>query len=443
MKLVCAAVVAALQAVLPAPPPHVPFRPNVLILVADDISAQDLEAVHTPFIDRIAERGTTFRRAYSMPTCSPTRFGIVFGRYRTYDSGNVCGEVEERTPALLSSLPGTLGSNGYGTALFGKWHVGTNPAGPWEEAPRRHGFDAWRAGTPMNLGNCGSESYWDWTRVDDGFVSRCEEYNTQAIVCEFEEWWRAGATPKFAMVGFCAAHRPVHLPPEDMLPPGWPRSPATSRESFEAMVRSIDVAVGRMLESVDLDDTVVVFLADNGTDPLCVSDEIPGGRAKGTVYEGGIRIPFLVSAPGFPRRQQTDSLVHVVDLMATLVELTGCDPSVGDLDSISFVPVLRDSASTPRTYVYSGLEQGGGMSEEAIVTARYKLIRQRVPLAGRQAPGQRKLDVGRAIWNRAAVHESLQERLFDLAMDPLEAGPLDPDDPEFVELSRSLRALFP
>jgi len=433
--------------------PSDPARPDVIVLIADDLSRSDLEVIHTPAIDRIAARGTTFLRGYSMPACSPTRYSLLFGRYRAVDSGLVCGPPEPRTPSRQDSLPSVMKENGYRTALFGKWHVGTHPTGPWPEAPRLHGFDTWRAGSAENLGACGSEGYWKWERVDDGVVSTCTEYNTTAIVCELTGWWSQETAPKFAVVSFAVPHIPLHVPPAEMLPDGWPRHADTRRETFETMVRSLDQAVGTILEAIDMDETIVVFVADNGTSPECLDPTSADHRGKATTFETGINVPFLVAVPGMASPARSTSLVHVVDLFGTIAECTGRDVStIPGLDSVSFLQVLMDPTRATRTYLYSALDLSGpagtwnpGRSayrrEEAIVTERFKL--RRLP-AFRSAglPREASFARGPAARDRGPRSSGPFEELYDLTADPDETSALPMDD-QFAAVAAELRALFP
>lgn len=369
-------------------------RHNVVLVIGDDIAAADVENAETPTLDYLAEHGANFTRAYANPTCSPTRRTIMFGRWWGRDSGSVCKPPGIYTPSPeLLSLPKLMKLGGYETALFGKWHIGSNLLGPWEQAPQVHGFDTWRAGLAMNVKFCGSRSYTNWMRVDDGEVQQTDTYHTIAVRDAFNEWWTSTSGPKFAVVAYQAAHVPYHVPPESLLPEGYPTPSSTSsrRDKFKAVIVSLDHALGEMLEVVDLDNTWFVFVGDNGT-PVRVAPEPE--RAKGTTYERGIHVPLIVAHADLDP-VESPALVHTVDLMATVADLVGI-PVPEELDSRSFARCLEEPAYEPREWVYCQVSQ-----DRCVRSKRYKL----------RVDG----DV---------------EELFDLEADPHERTPLDTTDPE-------------
>jgi arylsulfatase A-like enzyme len=397
-------------------------RPNVVIVLADDLSDSDLDAVRTPHLDALASRGVRFRRAYASPTCSPTRRSIMFGTWWGEPSGEPCEPPEARTPAPEQpSLPRMLAEAGYQTALFGKWHVGSNRDGPWELAPQAHGFGVWRAGMPSNVPRCGGTDDFNWMRVDDGVAKLTSEYNTTAIRDEFLAWWREdrGPAPRFAVVAFQAPHLPMHVPPAEVLPPGY-RTPRSVREKYEAAIVSLDVVLGEMLAAMEQGpgeraDTWVFFMADNGT-PGIVARGADRRRWKTTAFEGGVRVPFIVAGPDVAQRgRESRALVHAVDLMATIADLVGTTDFVAgaELDSTSFAGILRGTDEGSRTHVYCDYHPDEGPWERAVITQRWKLRK----------------------------HDD-EETFFDLRADPHEMSPLRADDPAVAEVVDRLRALL-
>jgi arylsulfatase A-like enzyme len=414
--------------------------PSVLVILGDDFNWTDLGSVPTPNLDGLAARGMTFRRAYSFPICSPTRYGLVFGRYPRRDGIGALVQFappgpENPTPPLeLTSLAEALRTRSQWarTAIFGKWHLGTNPwfddrepdLGPYNFGaltPNLQGFDRW-FGSMGNLSD-----YSTWTSVSNGVFLPSDEYASGAVLREFLRWWQGTQGQRFAYVAFHNAHADYHAPPPEFLPPGYP-TPRGSRQEFEAMLASLDFMLGRMLETVDLSDTYVFFLSDNGT-PRGVSIEDcpprpsepfnPFDCAKHTVFEPGIRVPLFVAGPRIPPGTQSDALVSCVDVMATVCELLGV-PSPGE-DSVSFAPALRDPSCSPRRYVFSEIfgefDQFNGIPamklESAAIGARYKLRRI----------------------NGA-------ERLYDLSIDPREAAPVPLSEPSVAQELAALRAVL-
>ena len=256
-------------------------RPDVVVIVLDDWAQSDLvtaRADANPWndllaIDSLAAVGQTWTNFYAQPLCNPTRRTMLLGTYQGDQGGGVCRPPDARTPDPSSSIAHTLAAAGYRTATFGKWHVGTHPdpTADWNDVPEAYGFEAWRAWNASNLdGHCGSESYTDWQRVDDGVAFQTTEYHTEAIGLAFLDWWNATEGPRFAYVSFQAPHQPFHDPPAHLLPSGHP-SPTTSREQFEAMLVATDAMIVSMLAAVDLQDTYVLLLGDNGTPPAALA----------------------------------------------------------------------------------------------------------------------------------------------------------------------------
>jgi arylsulfatase B len=410
-------------------------QPNVVVILGDDFNWTDLGTVATPNLNALARSGMTFRRAYSFPVCS-----TIFGRYPRRDGiGELVSfapvDADNPTPALeLTSIAECLrGPRAwYQTGMFGKWHLGANvyydnrepDIGPYNLGaltPNLQGFSQW-FGAVANL-----RDYFQWERCENGVFTPSTEYATGAIEQAFERWWSSRTGPRFAYFAFHNAHAEYHAPPPEFLPPGYP-TPSGRREEFEAMIASLDLLIGRMLALVDLRETYVIFLTDNGT-PRGVSledcpprpDELfnPFDCAKHTVFEPGVRMPMFVAGPGVVPGSETQAVVSCVDIMATVCELAGV-PVHGE-DSVSFARTLREPSFSARRYAFTEIfgefDQFNGIpgykQESAAIGARYKLRRI----------------------NGA-------EMLYDLHADPREADPLPLRDPAFAEVLADLRAVL-
>jgi arylsulfatase A-like enzyme len=400
-------------------------RPDVLILIADDLGWGDIEPyVATPAIQSLVDQGLSFKHAYSMPMCAVTRYTLMFGRYPRRDgigrginssappsAANPCPD-----PALVS-LPEVFGAAGYTSALIGKWHLGSLPDKPAELAPREHGFDAWRAGAPANLrAGPESKSYTEWKRVDDGVVSKSTEYATLAQRDAFLKWWRETEGPRLAVVAFSAPHSPVHMPGPELLPEGYPET-NTNRGMFEAMVISMDTAIGQILAAVDLSNTLVLFLGDNGTPPLCRRPEQRRRHLKGTGFEGGIHVPLIVAGPGVATGESR-ALVHTVDVLATLAGYIDQElPAGAAEDSISFLRSVREGGryAGAREWVFAEVYSTGkdSVDDVAVRNRTHKLL----------LSGERRL-------------------LFDLTVDPTEEAPLDESAPRNRGRATPLEAIL-
>jgi arylsulfatase A-like enzyme len=298
------------------------------------------------------------------------------------------------------ALPRVLRDNGYATLAAGKWHLSTFAIGVPDayEWPRQFGFQHFLAGRIGNLGQ--TVTYTNWPRIDDGVRTDTTEYNTTAVRRAASQWWEQTTGPKFAYVAFHAPHAPFHVPPSTLLPPGQAVG-SDDRSKYEAMVMALDAEVGKLLAKVDLENTLVIFVSDNGTPTNACARGQDTGKAKGSVFEGGIHVPLIVAGWGAARGRTTEALVSVTDLFATILELTQIPRPVGHaIDSVSFARQLYVPELRGRDWVYSQTFAPNGFGPKdhnarAVVTKRYKLMA-----------------------------DERGERLFDLEHDPDETHPL-------------------
>ena len=418
-------------------------RPNVAVIVIDDVGVDmigaygeaPVSAPCTPEIDALAAEGLLFRNAYTNPWCSPSRAQILTGRhgFRT-GVGQVVGQGGHQSglPVAEDTLPELL--VGYDSAAIGKWHLAhpeeRNGDGQGVGHALRSGFDVFR-GTTHNLGvgpvpaptGCVQEcvdgpwDYFRWVKTED-----CNQFceTTYATIDVEQDALEAAASfrePWLLYVSYHAAHLPTHVPPAELCP-GAAGCTCTTIDGDEtdielakAMVEALDTSVGSLVAGLRaLDPEVYVFLiGDNGTYGG-VSEGTPGGcfdpnRAKGTVYEAGVNVPFVAVGPGVPSAE-IDALVSSVDLFATVLEL-GAAPSSqgpqGPIDAVSLVPYLLGATGPLRSTVYAESFEPNGLPfaptrhERMVRNERYKLV-------------VCTDDTGTVV-----------EEFFDLALDPCEA----------------------
>jgi len=280
---------------------------------------------------------------------------------------------------------------GYSTAAIGKWHLATTANG-WLNHPNLAGFDFY-AGT---IGGA-PESYFSWTQVVNGQVTSTTGYAPSDKISDAVSWIdEQGDRPWLLSFSFNIPHTPLHLPPEEY----WQSDhSALDRHSmpaqglqdyFYAMIEAMDTLVGRLLASLDSEtreNTYVIFLGDNGTSSNVISAPFRAGRGKGTIYEGGINVPLIITGPGVHSGGVSEALVNSADLFFTIMEMAGIDPkqtvpSNVITDSVSFLPVLSDpSTPSQREWLYADEFFGGYSGLEspfydyAIRNQRYKLLR--------------------------------------------------------------------
>lgn len=341
-------------------------RPNVVLIMTDDVGYGDLGSygapdVRTPHIDGLARDGVRLTDFYaSGATCTPTRAGLISGRYQQrfgleapLGAGGAADDERGLAPTGRS-LPQLLRGNGYATALIGKWHLG------WlaEYSPGAHGFDYF-----FGFKN-GFTDYYHHTdgagRPDLFENDRPVEvpgYMTDLITersVRFIEQHAGG--PFFIDVSYNAAHWPFQVPdrPSKARDNGrrlGPIDDATStRADYVAMLERVDQGVGRILAALDRlglrENTIVIFTNDNGGEWL--SRNVPLFHGKGTVWEGGIRVPAIVRWPGrIPAGRVSEQVGITMDLTASILAATGTPvPADARLDGIDLFPVLE--ARAPR-----------------------------------------------------------------------------------------------
>lgn len=363
--------------------------PNVLVLVADDLSPEHVGcyapgAPPTPHLDALAANGVRFTRAYANPMCSPTRATVMTGRH-AFRTG-VTRSLWPGMPGLTAeefTLPRAL-STTHAAGLIGKWHLGTALGA---SAPNLTGWSHFCGNLEGAVTN-----YWSWSRVFNGEASRSSSYVTTHEVDEALAWIQAQEAGWLAMVSFHAPHLPYHAPPAHLHTQNLAGlSPLTHPAAFyRAMVESMDAEIGRLFATLGpavMANTLVVFLADNGAPSEASAPPAPRGRAKGSLYEGGVRVPLIITGPGVVSPGRTcDELVATVDLLPTILDLTGTTWPVAApaLDGVSLRPLLEDVAGPVRSHVYTEITAspfGGG---HAVRDERWKLIRYLSIVAQRQ-----------------------------------------------------------
>ncbi|QDU68682.1 sulfatase-like hydrolase/transferase [Engelhardtia mirabilis] len=354
--------------------------PNVLLIVLDDVGVDQLgvyaEATNpppTPNLDALAAQSVLFRQAWSNPVCSPTRAALMTGRhgFRT-GVGNAIGSGATETGLPLSEtiLPELLDTGGqYVHAAFGKWHLGGAADGAL--APNNAGFGHYD-GCLSNLDIVASNpaSYTNWPRVVDGVESVSTQYLTSATVDSALGWISQQTEPWFAYVAFHAVHSPFHWPPAALhsvnpasIPPGNP-----AHWQHRAMVEALDTEIGRLLSGVGAPagDLTVIVVGDNGTAGPGIEPPFDPTHGKHTLFDGGVRVPLLISGPTVSAPGECQALVQVLDLFATVAEIAGVNPAtIGKtIDSRSLVPYLANpTAVSERSVLFSERFWGNGVGK--------------------------------------------------------------------------------
>jgi arylsulfatase A-like enzyme len=385
-----------------------PQQPNVLLIIADDWGAEstslypdlvgDSGAVPVPTVESLADNGLVFDNAWASPACSMTRGTIVSGLYG-YRTGvtSVGAVLPTETVTLFDRL--STDSPDYAHALFGKYHLGgglfdPRAGGTFADAPKilQHVRDIGVTNFRGILGGALTD-YYSWNIYDtNGPAVPTTSYATTALTdVAIDYIHQQEATrpdkPWFIYQAYNAPHAangpnsPYQVPPPylhsvDLSSVGDPAAgtSATNVPVYKANIQALDTEIGRLLKEVDLDDTVVIFIGDNGT-PAPVKDTGAHIRgSKGSAYEGGVRVPFVVAGAGVTRRGRADDLVVTTDLYATILSLTGVNVSHVN-NSYSIKPLLSDETATSgRTYSFAETSSGTSNRFYGLKDKRYKLV---------------------------------------------------------------------
>lgn len=337
-------------------------RPNVLVFLSDDVGwgeygFQGATDIPTPNIDSIARNGVRFTQGYvSGPYCSPTRAGLLTGRYQTRFGHEFNSTARQfGLPLTESTLADRLKALGYETCAVGKWHLGGGP----EFRPMRRGFDEFY-GTLANTPFFHPNQFVD-SRVSPDVqpVADDQFYTTDAYAERIVDWLEQHqAGPWFVYVPFNAQHAPLQAPQKYL--DRFPDVADQKRQLFSAMMSAMDDAVGRVLDKVrDLgqeDNTLIWFLSDNGGPTASTTSRNGPLRGfKSQTWEGGVRVPFCVQWKGtLPAGKTFEHPIIQLDILPTCVAAAGGEIDEGwKLDGVDLTPYLTGkNDSRPHEMLY-------------------------------------------------------------------------------------------
>lgn len=388
-------------------------RPNVVLILTDDQGYGDLafhgnELIDTPVLDRLARESTRMDRFMVCPLCSMTRATLLTGRYnlRTGCASVTRGIESVRPDEVL--IPEVLKSAGYTSGCFGKWHIGEN----YPSHPRGQGFDEFFG---MPQGHC--DNFFDPVLEHNGEMVQTKGYISDVLTDAAMEFIdKHHEQPFFCYLAYNAPHTPMQIADryfDKYKGRGLPDKPA----AIYGMVQNIDENIGRLLKQLDqlsvADNTIVIFLSDNGAEGPEGSRFNAGMRGmKGTVHEGGVRVPMFVRWPGKVKANRSiDHLSAHVDLLPTIAEFCGIDEiKTKPLDGISLVPLLTSQLT----------DQQNDWPMDRMVFARNPGWKHLVGALGqpiidsvnRPFPGSVRTQRWRA------VNEGSHWELYDMASDP-------------------------
>ncbi|MFC2116375.1 sulfatase-like hydrolase/transferase [Bacteroidota bacterium] len=445
-------------------------KPNIIFILADDFGYTSLNCygaekslVRTPYIDRIAEKGMKFTNAYTAASvCTPTRYSFIMGEY-PWRSKLKYGVWGVESPLLpdpdKETIADWLKERGYNTAAIGKWHLGYGKTGKLIEytgtlkpGPLDLGFD-YHFGVPQNHGDkmgvfiendhiygirsdkiqpysrtFYSPQYYGFDAPQRKNIETMEDLTDKTL-----EWLslQSSETPFFLYFAPVAVHHPI-------TPSNYMRG-MSDCGAYGDFIQDLDWSVGRIIQTLEykglLENSIVIFTSDNG-------GEIPGSRPeapeiqainaglkingdlrgdKHTIWEGGTRVPFIVSWPGrVDEGSVSEDIIAVMDVFATIADITGNglpeDKNVAP-DSYSFISSLvGESNNSARTSVVTADMNG----MQAIRMGEWKLIDNTLP---EELPESR----------RARLNSLLKPQLYNLSEDPAESANVYDRYPKIVK----------
>lgn len=363
------------------PGPVLPDQPNILFIIADDMGLDAFapylvgaESPTTPTLDNLAADGLIFDNLWVNPTCSPTRATLLTGKYAFRTGVVVPGDLLNIAEQSIQSYLNSNAPVAYSQAVIGKWHLGGN--GNNADHPYQMGIDHFAGIVGGGVGE-----YDNWQRTINGVSQTSTQYVTSELVDLSLDWVGQQADPWFLWLAFNAPHTPFHLPPNNLhsqnLSGDQADIDANPRDYYFAMIEAMDTEIARLLNGLtadERDDTIIIFIGDNGSPGQVAQAPFGRMRAKGSSYQGGIQTPMFVHGPGIRSGESEAGLVNGTDFFATIAELAGIDVAAIH-DSMSFAALLVDAASPSREFAYSeAIPQSGAATSWTIRDAQHKLI---------------------------------------------------------------------
>jgi arylsulfatase A len=453
--------------------------PNIVLIIADDLGYQELgsygqKKIKTPFLDELATQGMKFTRAYSgNAVCAPSRCVLMTGKHPghawTRNNSEVKPEGQRPIPASDLTIAEILKAQGYVTGAFGKWGLGFPGS---EGDPLKQGFDRFYG---YNCQRHAHSYYPNYLWSDDkrvplkndppvpGHASlpkgadptdpasynrfKGSDYAPDRINEQVLQFVRDNKDkPFFLYYPTVIPHVALHVPDEELKPyldlkwndppftrgKGYGYTPHfTPRAAYAAMITRMDRYIGNLLRLLDdlklSDNTIVIFSSDNGTTHLKLEvdydffesvGELRG--LKGSLYEGGIRVPMIVRWPNKVKAgSSTGRIVGFEDLLPTLA-IMGGGKSPGGIDGIDFAPTLLGKKQDPRPFLYREFSGYGG--QQSVHFGSWKAVRQK--LHARKAKGPIKITT----------------ELYNMDKDPNEKHNVAGQNPQVVEQARKLFA---
>lgn len=351
-------------------------RPNVLIILSDDQGWGDVgfnggTDIPTPNLDRLASNGVSFEQGYaSHPYCSPSRAGLLTGRHQQrfgHENNTPHGDTTSGLPLDELMISEVLQAGGYRTCAIGKWHLGDDEKF-W---PNQRGFDDWYGfyGGGMGYwGSTGKKPKMSGVLRDGNLVPQSEltyltdDFSREAV--NYIETYHQEEAPFFMYLAYNAPHAPIQATEEylkmvEHIEYG-------DRAAYAAMVAGMDVGIGNVIDALkktgEFENTLIFFYSDNGGH-LHGANNQPYRGHKGMLFEGGIRVPFLVSWPqGIEGTYRYQESITALDVFPTIIAATGVENTKEEpLDGVNLLPYLNgEIQGAPHDRMFWRYSDGAG-----------------------------------------------------------------------------------
>ena len=355
-------------------------RPNIVVILADDLGWKDLGykggPEQTPNIDRLANSGLRLEHFYTYPLCSPTRSALLTGR-NPIRFGLAYSVVRPWAyyglPLSENLIPESFQKAGYQTAIIGKWHLGHSNK---KLLPASRGFDHFygHVNGAIDYNTHLRDAGLDWQRNGESITE--PGYSTDLLAAEAIRWLnrRDKSKPFFLYLPFNAPHSPLQAPPA--LIDKYKNIENPRRRVYAAMVDALDQAIGRIAATLD-NNTILFFSSDNGGPKAQGADNGTLRAGKATTYEGGIRVPAFINAPGRIRPGTTDQVTAIWDVLPTLAAAAQVTlHSKNPLDGQNLWPQFTGAVpSVTRNNLFFCTQPETGIKQYALRDGDWKLVR--------------------------------------------------------------------
>jgi arylsulfatase A-like enzyme len=354
-------------------------RPNIVYIVADDLGWKDVgyhgSDIKTPTIDQLAATGARLEQFYAQPMCTPTRAALMTGRYPFRYGLQTLVILSPHTYGLPMDewlLPQALKEAGYETAIVGKWHLGHGDPKYW---PRQRGFDYQYGPLIGELDYFTHEQHHvvDWYRnnkrvIEPGYTTTLLGSDAVRLIERHDT-----ARPLYLYLTFNAPHTPYQATQKYLDQYASIADP--SRRAYAGSITAMDAQIGSVLAALAKkgmrENTIVVFQSDNGGTNNAMfagegdmskikipCDNGPYRDGKGSLYEGGTRVPAIVNWPGHVKAGVVDGMMHVVDMYPTLLKLAGGSTAKAKpLDGMDVWEAISEGKPSPRTEMVYNVER--------------------------------------------------------------------------------------